>query len=118
MTDADPQGPGPADPSDRAAAPAAPQARAAAPATPQASAAALLRRPKLWIVPTVLSGLLALLLSLLYMGGIVNPQGELKNLPIALVNGDTGKARASQRQRLGPSSALSPLPHPPNNKTK
>ncbi|MFE2163467.1 DUF3533 domain-containing protein [Streptomyces sp. NPDC059447] len=61
-----------------------------APAAPEATAAALLRRPQIWVVPTVLTGLLALLLSLLYMGGIVNPNGDLRDLPIALVDDDTG----------------------------
>ncbi|MEU6377235.1 DUF3533 domain-containing protein [Streptomyces sp. NPDC046909] len=70
-------------------------------AAPQARASALLRNPKLWVVPTVLSGLLALLLSLLYMGGIVNPQGDLKDLPIALVNSDTGQPLPGQKQNLG-----------------
>ncbi|MFF4852521.1 YhgE/Pip domain-containing protein [Streptomyces sp. NPDC001194] len=62
-----------------------------APAAPEATAATLLRRPQIWVVPTVLTGLLALLLSLLYMGGIVNPNGHLRDLPIALVDDDTGK---------------------------
>ncbi|MCX5244267.1 SNG1 family protein [Streptomyces sp. NBC_00201] len=70
-------------------------------ASPQARAVSLLGRPKLWLVPTVLTGLLALLLALLYMGGIVNPQGNLHHLPIALVNGDTGKPPAGQRQNAG-----------------
>ncbi|MGW0950350.1 YhgE/Pip domain-containing protein [Streptomyces sp. NPDC002623] len=70
-------------------------------AGPQARATALLRRPKLWVAPTVLTGLLALLLSLLYMGGIVNPQGDLHDLPIALVNADTGKPLPGQKQNLG-----------------
>ncbi|MFI7294988.1 DUF3533 domain-containing protein [Streptomyces sp. NPDC050121] len=69
--------------------------------TPQASAAALLRRPRLWLVPTILTGLLALLLSLLYMGGIVNPNQDLRDLPIALVNSDSGKPPAGQKQNLG-----------------
>jgi YhgE/Pip-like protein len=68
---------------------------------PQARASALLGRPKLWVMPAALSGLLALLLSLLYMGGIVNPQGDLKDLPIALVNSDTGKPLPGQEQNLG-----------------
>ncbi|WP_314225713.1 YhgE/Pip domain-containing protein [Streptomyces zaehneri] len=68
---------------------------------PQAHAATLLRRPKLWLVPTILTGLLALLLSLLYMGGIVSPQRDLHDLPIALVNSDTGKPPAGQKQNLG-----------------
>ncbi|MGW1064997.1 YhgE/Pip domain-containing protein [Streptomyces aureus] len=67
----------------------------------RARAAALLRRPKLWLVPTVLTGLLALLLSLLYMGGIVNPNGHLRHLPIGLVNEDTGAPPPGQRQNVG-----------------
>ncbi|WP_406374888.1 SNG1 family protein [Streptomyces sp. NBC_00647] len=67
----------------------------------QARAVALLRRPKLWLVPTVLTGLLALLLSLLYMGGIVNPNQHLHDLPIGLVNADTGKPLPGQRQNVG-----------------
>ncbi|MEV0993180.1 DUF3533 domain-containing protein [Streptomyces sp. NPDC049949] len=62
-----------------------------APAAPEATAATLLRRPQIWVVPTILTGLLALLLSLLYMGGIVNPNGHLRDLPIALVDDDTGR---------------------------
>lgn len=73
----------------------------AEPAAPQATAAALLRNPRLWLLPAVLTGLLALLLSLLYMGGIVNPQQDLHDLPIALVNEDTGKPPAGQRENLG-----------------
>ncbi|MET8165942.1 DUF3533 domain-containing protein [Streptomyces sp. NPDC005329] len=68
---------------------------------PQARATTLLRRPKLWLVPTILTGLLALLLSLLYMGGVVSPQSDLHDLPIALVNGDTGKPPTGQKQNLG-----------------
>src|SRR5205814_1266585 len=49
---------------------------------PWARAATLLRRPKLWLMPTILTGLLALLLSLLYMGGIINPERQLHRMPI------------------------------------
>ncbi|MFG2716084.1 YhgE/Pip domain-containing protein [Streptomyces goshikiensis] len=70
-------------------------------AAPQATAATLLRRPQLWLVPTVLTGLLALLLSLLYMGGIVNPNWDLHDLPIAVVNDDTGKPPPGQQENLG-----------------
>ncbi|MFC8969461.1 YhgE/Pip domain-containing protein [Streptomyces sp. NPDC057094] len=66
-----------------------------------ARAGALLTRPKLWIFPTVLTALLALLLSLLYMGGIVNPERNLHNLPIGLVNADLGKPLPGQRQNVG-----------------
>ncbi|MFC7264587.1 YhgE/Pip domain-containing protein [Streptomyces lutosisoli] len=67
----------------------------------QARAAALLRRPMLWLVPTVLTGLLALLLSLLYMGGIVNPNQHLHHLPIGIVNADTGTPLPGQKQNVG-----------------
>ncbi|MFH9330567.1 YhgE/Pip domain-containing protein [Streptomyces althioticus] len=67
----------------------------------RATASALLRRPKLWLAPTLLSGVLALLLSLLYMGGIVNPNRDLHDLPVAIVNADTGKPLAGQQENLG-----------------
>jgi YhgE/Pip-like protein len=67
----------------------------------QARASALLRRPMLWLVPTVLTGLLALLLSLLYMGGIVNPNRELHDLPIGIVNADRGAPPTGQKENLG-----------------
>ncbi|MFE8954927.1 YhgE/Pip domain-containing protein [Streptomyces althioticus] len=67
----------------------------------RATASALLRRPKLWLAPTLLTGVLALLLSLLYMGGIVNPNRDLHDLPVAIVNADTGKPLAGQQENLG-----------------
>ncbi|KOX30448.1 MULTISPECIES: YhgE/Pip domain-containing protein [unclassified Streptomyces] len=68
---------------------------------PQARAATLVRRPRLWLVPTVLSALVALLLSLLYVGGILNPSDNLHRLPIALVNEDQGPPLPGQREELG-----------------
>ncbi|MFI6333579.1 YhgE/Pip domain-containing protein [Streptomyces sp. NPDC050535] len=67
----------------------------------QARAGRLLRLPKLWLVPTVLTGLLALLLSLLYMGGIVNPNRSLHDLPIGIVNADRGEPLSGQQENLG-----------------
>ncbi|MEU3792324.1 DUF3533 domain-containing protein [Streptomyces fructofermentans] len=67
----------------------------------QVRAATLVRRPKLWLVPTVLTGLLAFLLSLLYMGGVVSPGRELHDLPIGLVNADDGEPPPGQRQNVG-----------------
>ncbi|MFG2652150.1 YhgE/Pip domain-containing protein [Streptomyces sp. NPDC048436] len=71
------------------------------PAATEARASALLRRPKLWLVPTVLTGLLALLLSLLYMGGIISPNRDLRDLPIAVISMDEGKPLPGQQQNLG-----------------
>lgn len=70
-------------------------------AAPEATATTLLRNPRLWLVPTILTGLLALLLSLLYMGGVVNPNADLRDLPIAVVNEDRGAPPPGQRENLG-----------------
>ncbi|MFD4659004.1 YhgE/Pip domain-containing protein [Kitasatospora sp. NPDC058444] len=67
----------------------------------QARALTLARKPKLWLFPAVLCGLLAVLLSLLYMGGILNPSGHLHRLPIALVNEDQGPPPPGQAEPLG-----------------
>lgn len=76
-------------------------------AAPEATAATLLRNPRLWLVPTILTGLLALLLSLLYMGGVVNPNADLRELPIAVVNDDRGAPPPGQRENLGAQIAAS-----------
>ncbi|MFI9359495.1 YhgE/Pip domain-containing protein [Kitasatospora sp. NPDC053057] len=67
----------------------------------QARALALARRPKLWLFPGVLCALVAVVLSLLYMGGIVNPNGNLHRLPIALVNADQGAPPPGQPVNFG-----------------
>ncbi|WP_280726152.1 DUF3533 domain-containing protein [Kitasatospora sp. MAA4] len=61
----------------------------------------MLRSPKIWIFPAVVIGLVTLLLSLLYVGGIVNPRGHLHRLPIGLVNNDRGALVNGQRLDLG-----------------
>jgi YhgE/Pip-like protein len=66
-----------------------------------ASATTLVRRPKLWLFPAVLATLVALFLSLLYMGGILNPNGNLHHLPVALVDADSGAPLPGQQQNLG-----------------
>ncbi|WP_329485778.1 SNG1 family protein [Kitasatospora sp. NBC_01246] len=61
----------------------------------------VLRNPKVWMVPTVIVGTVAFLLSLLYLGGIINPRADLHRLPIGLVNADQGAVVAGQPQNLG-----------------
>ncbi|MFJ8039905.1 YhgE/Pip domain-containing protein [Kitasatospora sp. NPDC096147] len=67
----------------------------------RASAARVLRRWKLWIAPGVLSALVTLVLSLLYMGGILTPSESLDRLPIAVVNSDAGAPLPGQQTNLG-----------------
>ncbi|MFC9326108.1 YhgE/Pip domain-containing protein [Kitasatospora sp. NPDC057015] len=70
---------------------------------PQAGVSAwqVLRNPKVWALPTIIVGAVALLLSLLYMGGIVNPRADLHRLPIGLVNSDQGGELAGSPVNLG-----------------
>ncbi|MCM2430696.1 YhgE/Pip domain-containing protein [Streptomyces sp. RKAG337] len=57
--------------------------------------------PKIWAFPATIIGLVALLLSLVYMGGILNPNGNLHHMPIGLVNADRGAVVAGQPMNLG-----------------
>ncbi|MDH6576920.1 DUF3533 domain-containing protein [Kitasatospora sp. MAP5-34] len=66
-----------------------------------ATAARVLRTPRVWLVPTIIIGLVTLLLSLVYMGGILNPRGDLHRMPIGLVNLDRGAVVAGQPTNLG-----------------
>ncbi|MFF7775183.1 YhgE/Pip domain-containing protein [Streptomyces tanashiensis] len=68
---------------------------------PQVRATTLVRHAKLWLVPTVLCALVSLLLSLLYMGGILSPGDHLNQLPIALVDEDEGRPLPGQSENLG-----------------
>ncbi|MEU6236906.1 DUF3533 domain-containing protein [Kitasatospora sp. NPDC047058] len=64
-------------------------------------ASQVLRNPKVWLAPTIIICTVGFLLSLLYMGGIVNPRGDLHRLPIGLINSDQGAVVAGQQLNLG-----------------
>ncbi|MER5863464.1 DUF3533 domain-containing protein [Kitasatospora sp. NPDC002040] len=68
---------------------------------PQVKARQVLRNPRVWALPTVIVGTVALLLSLLYLGGIINPRADLHRLPIGLVNSDAGAELPGGPQNLG-----------------
>ncbi|MFJ1706085.1 DUF3533 domain-containing protein [Kitasatospora sp. NPDC088346] len=80
----------------------------------RATARQVLRNPRIWVLPTVIVGLLALLLSLVYMGGILNPRGDLHRLPIGLVNADQGAVIAGEPTNLGArtTAAIAAAPDP------
>ncbi|WP_436774998.1 DUF3533 domain-containing protein [Yinghuangia sp. YIM S09857] len=71
--------------------------------TPDRSADAgrVLGRWKNWVTPVVLSALVALGLSLLYMGNILEPQKHLDGMPIALVDSDVGPPLPGGSRTLG-----------------
>ncbi|MER5636031.1 DUF3533 domain-containing protein [Kitasatospora sp. NPDC002227] len=79
----------------------------------QQRAGTLLRLPKLWIAPSVLAALVTLVLSLLYMGGIIDPNGNLHRLPVAVVDADTGPPLPGQPASLGAQVARSVVSAPP-----
>ncbi|MEN0128642.1 MAG: DUF3533 domain-containing protein [Brevundimonas sp.] len=64
-------------------------------------AAHVLRDPRTWALPTAVIGVVAMLLSVLYMGGILNPQADLAHLPVALVSSDEGADVAGTRMNVG-----------------
>ncbi|RAJ32007.1 YhgE/Pip-like protein [Kitasatospora sp. SolWspMP-SS2h] len=66
-----------------------------------ADAGRVLGRWRNWLTPVVLSALVALGLSLLYMGNILTPQKHLHHMPIALVDSDTGPPLPGQSRPLG-----------------
>jgi YhgE/Pip-like protein len=75
----------------------------------------VLRSPKFWLLSSALVALLTFLLPLAYIGGIVDPTGELHLLPIGLVDEDRGAVAAGHRTDLGAQIAASilatPTPH-------
>jgi YhgE/Pip-like protein len=80
----------------------------------QVTARQVLRNPRVWILPTILVGLVSLLLSLIYMGGILDPKGHLHRMPIGLVNADQGGVVAGQPVNLGAraTDAIAAAPDP------
>ncbi|MBI2708102.1 MAG: DUF3533 domain-containing protein [Actinobacteria bacterium] len=68
--------------------------------TPTASSASVLRRPVLWAAVAI-AAVAALATALSYLGGFLNPDGNARDLPIALVDGDAGARFAGSRVDLG-----------------
>src|ERR1700677_80285 len=60
------------------------------PPAPRARALKLLKAPGLWAVPLVTASVLLFLISLIYLGSIVNPISHLPHLPVSLVDEDSG----------------------------
>jgi YhgE/Pip-like protein len=64
-------------------------------------AARLLRVRTIWVTPIVLAALLIFLITLFYVGSVVNPVSHLSSLPVALVNEDSGATVLGQRVNIG-----------------
>ncbi|MEH0421225.1 DUF3533 domain-containing protein [Streptomyces sp. B21-083] len=61
----------------------------------------VLRAKPLWIANGVITGVLALLFTVFYVGANVDPAGHMKNLPVGLVNSDEGGTVDGKTVNLG-----------------
>ena len=57
---------------------------------PRIHTSTLLRVRSVWLAPIILASVLMFLMTLFYIGAIVNPTGHLSGLPVELVNEDSG----------------------------
>ena len=65
----------------------------------------LLRTRTIWILPITLASVFVGLMSVIYLGSVVNPTGHLHGLPVMLVNEDTGASVDGRHLDLGASVA-------------
>ncbi|MFJ8002658.1 SNG1 family protein [Streptomyces sp. NPDC096310] len=61
----------------------------------------VLRAKPLWIANGVITGVLALLFTVFYVGANIDPAGHLEKLPVGLVNADRGAALGGEQVNLG-----------------
>lgn len=61
----------------------------------------VLRAKPLWIASGVITGVLALLFAVFYVGANIDPAGHMKKLPVGLVNADKGVAVGGEQVNLG-----------------
>jgi YhgE/Pip-like protein len=61
----------------------------------------VLRVKKLWIVPLMIATIFVALMSVIYIGSVVNPTGHLHDLPVVVVNEDAGATVNGRKMTLG-----------------
>jgi YhgE/Pip-like protein len=79
---------------------------------PEIRAAQLLRVRAVWITPVLITSLLIALITVIYVGSVVDPVASLRGLPVLVVNGDQGATVGSQHVNLG-QEVVSALDHAP-----
>jgi YhgE/Pip-like protein len=77
------------------------------PGVPKATAGRVLRQPRLWLFPTLVMLAVTMVVTLSYVGGIINPAGSLHRVPVAIVNEDRGVFATGHKVDLGPQIAHS-----------
>src|SRR5262245_24629567 len=58
--------------------------------SPGVRAAELLRSRPLWAIPIVIGSILIALMTVLYIGSVVDPVSHMEDLPVSIVNEDAG----------------------------
>ena len=61
----------------------------------------LLKVPRIWAGPVLISSVLMFLISLIYLGSIVNPTSHLHHLPVSIVDEDSGATVDGAHLNLG-----------------
>jgi YhgE/Pip-like protein len=77
---------------------------------PEVRASRLLRNRAIWLTPAILGGILIFLMTLSYLGSVVDPVAHLHGLPVLVVNQDQGTTVAAKRVDIG-AEVVSALEH-------
>ena len=68
---------------------------------PRQRAADVFKVPSVWLPPLILVALLIFVMTLVYLGSVVNPAGHLHGLPVAVVDEDAGASVGARHIDLG-----------------
>jgi YhgE/Pip-like protein len=79
-------------------------------AAPRLRAGDLLRVRAVWVTPLAVASVLVFLMTLFYIGSVVNPVGHLSGLPVALADEDQGATVLGQHVDIG-AQVVSGLQH-------
>ena len=76
-------------------------ATSSGPERQQMRAAQLLRNRTIWIMPLVLAAVLVALISVIYIGSVIDPAGHLHGLPVMVVDEDAGGSADGHQLNVG-----------------
>jgi YhgE/Pip-like protein len=69
----------------------------------RSSVAQAFKAPSVWVPPLVVVAVLVFVMTLVYLGSVVDPAGHLHGLPVGIVNEDTGATAGSRHVDFGQS---------------
>lgn len=67
----------------------------------QVRAKHMLKARALWMIPVIVGSILLVLMTIFYIGSVVNPVGHLHGLPVSIVNEDSGASVGQRHVDLG-----------------